>query len=236
VHEEEGVVVVVGLEDFFPGAVLDGGLVQARGDGADSIEARLAAGERCLARDSEVAALAGEGEFVACEPAGAALDLGEAGLRLEVLELLARVEHQLQLGAEGLGMAAGVAHERDQVAVDVVDDLDRRRLLGEKHRAAAEEDFDVGVVRRDQREEVLEQATFAAGPADDGFGLGGHQAETRAVRSRRRSSAMTLALVSSVEAPQVSIWETSAIARATSACISAAGTPTKAQVSMTSDL
>jgi len=61
-----------------------------------------------------------------------------------------------------------VAIKGHQVAVDVVDDFGGAGRLRAKERQAAAENFAVGRVRGDQRQEVLEQAALASRPTDDG--------------------------------------------------------------------
>jgi hypothetical protein len=59
--------------------------------------------------------------------------------------------------------------QRDQVAVDVVEHFNRRRLRPhEVERSTAGKDFDVAFVGWEKRNETIGQAAFAAHPRDDG--------------------------------------------------------------------
>ncbi|MNR43807.1 hypothetical protein D3C85_1624730 [compost metagenome] len=60
------------------------------------------------------------------------------------------------------------AVQRHQVAIDVVEDFDGRRLgPHEIQRGAASKDFDVAFVRWKQRNKAIGQTAFAAHPRDD---------------------------------------------------------------------
>jgi hypothetical protein len=61
------------------------------------------------------------------------------------------------------------AVQRDQVAVDVIEDFNGRGLKShEIERGTAGKDFDVAFVWREERDEAAGQAAFAAHPRDDG--------------------------------------------------------------------
>ena len=63
------------------------------------------------------------------------------------------------------------AVKRHQVAVDVVEDFNRRGLgTHEVERSAAGEDFNIAFVRREERDKAVGQAAFAAHPRNDGCG------------------------------------------------------------------
>ncbi|MNN66283.1 hypothetical protein D3C81_1818500 [compost metagenome] len=65
------------------------------------------------------------------------------------------------------------AVQSHQVAVDVIEDFNRRGLGShEVERGTAGKDFDVAFVGREKRNETIGQAAFAAHPRDDG---GGHR-------------------------------------------------------------
>lgn len=104
------------------------------------------------------------------EESGGALDVGEgfgAGHFLP-FEHLSRAERPFELAHEFLKVVLHDAVKRYQVAVDVVEDFDRRWLgLHEVQRGAAGKDFDIAFVWRKKRKEAVGQAAFAAHPRDD---------------------------------------------------------------------
>ena len=105
------------------------------------------------------------------EESGGALDVGEsfgAGHFLP-FEHLPRAERPFELAHELFEVVLHDAVKRDQVAVDVVEDFDRRWLgLHEVERGTAGKDFDVAFVWRKKRNEAVGKAAFAAHPRDDG--------------------------------------------------------------------
>ena len=61
------------------------------------------------------------------------------------------------------------AIEVDQLAVQVVDDLQPRSILGEEEVASTEERLDIGFVRRQERAQAFDQAELTADAADRAF-------------------------------------------------------------------
>lgn len=115
--------------------------------------------------------LASEGMILQVEKSGGALDVGEgfgAG-HLLPLEHLTRTECPFELVHEFFQVVLHDAVQRDQVAVDVVEDFNRC-CLGphEVQRGAAVKDFDVAFVGWNERNETVGEAAFAAHPRDDG--------------------------------------------------------------------
>lgn len=104
---------------------------------------------------------------------GGALDVGQ-GFRtchLLPLEHLAGTECPLELAHEFFQVILYNAIQRHQVAVDVVEDFDRRGLgPHEVKRGTAGKDFDVAFVGWEERDKTIGQAAFAAHPRDDGCG------------------------------------------------------------------
>lgn len=94
--------------------------------------------------------LAGEGMVLQVKESGSALDVGE-GFRtghLLPLEHLAGTERPLELADEFFKVILHYAIERHQVAVDVIEDLDRRCLgTHEIERGATGKDFNLALVR-----------------------------------------------------------------------------------------
>ena len=173
IHVVEGVRPVVALGAFQPRQVLDVGAGQSLPGGrevfldAQQVDGRAGGGgtER-LAGD-----LTGEGMVLQVEESRGALDVGEgfgAG-HLLPLEHLARTQRPFELAHEFFKVVLHNAVQRDQVAVDVVEDFNRRGLgPHEVQRGSAGKDFDVAFVRRKKRDEAIGQAAFAAHPRDDG--------------------------------------------------------------------
>jgi len=87
----------------------------------------------------------------------------------EVVKFLAGIENEFELGEEHVGMEADAPVEIDQVAVDVIEDLERRALFGEEDRQPAGEWLDIASMRRNQREDLAEKPGLSAGPNDGGL-------------------------------------------------------------------
>jgi len=173
VHVMEGVGTVVAFSAFKPGKIFDVGAGQALPGGrevflnAQQVDGRAGgSGTERLPGD-----LAGEGMVLQVEESGSALDVGEgfgAG-HLLPLEHLARAERPFELAHEFFQVVLHDAVQRDQVAVDVVEDFNGRCLGShEVERGTAGKDFDVAFVRRKKRDEAVGQAALAAHPRDDG--------------------------------------------------------------------
>jgi len=60
--------------------------------------------------------------------------------------------------------------EVDQIAVDVVEDFDFGFGLEKEQRGGTAEGFDVALVVREQRQDLVGQLPLAADPGDDRFG------------------------------------------------------------------
>lgn len=175
VHVVEGMGAVVTFSAFKPREIFDVGTGQALPGGREvfldpqQVDGRAGGGgtER-LPGD-----LAGEGMVLQVKESGRTLDIGEgfgAG-HLLPLEHLARTERPFELAHEFFQVVLHDAVQRDQVAVDVVEDFNGRRLGShEVERGTAGKDFDVAFVRRKKRDEAVGQAAFAAHPRDDGCG------------------------------------------------------------------
>ncbi len=173
VHVVEGVGTVIALSAFKPGEVFDVGAGQALPGGREvfldpqQVDGRAGGG----GAEGLPGDLAGEGMVLQVEESRGALDVGEgfgAG-HLLPLEHLARTERPFELAHEFFQMVLHDAVQRDQVAVDVVKDFNRR-CLGphEVQRGTAGKDFDVAFVGWEERDEAVGQAAFAAHPRDDG--------------------------------------------------------------------
>lgn len=104
---------------------------------------------------------------------GGALDVGKgfgAGDFLP-LEHLSRTERPFEMAYELFEVVLHDAVKRDQVAVDVVQDFDRRWLgLHEVERGTAGKDFDVAFMWRKKRNKAVGQAAFATHPWDNWIG------------------------------------------------------------------
>lgn len=115
--------------------------------------------------------LAGEGMVLQVKESGGTLNVGEgfgAGHFLP-FEHLPRAQRPFELAHNFFEVVLHDAVKRDQVAVDVVEDFDRRWLgLHEVERGTAGKDFDVAFVWRKKRNEAVGQAAFAAHPRNDG--------------------------------------------------------------------
>lgn len=115
--------------------------------------------------------LAGKGMVLQVEETRGALYVGE-GFRaghLLPLEHLPRTERPFELADEFFQMVLHDAVQRHQVAVDVVEDFNRRGLgTLEVERCAAGKDLDIAFVGWEERDKAVGQAAFAAHPRDDG--------------------------------------------------------------------
>lgn len=99
-----------------------------------------------------------------------ALDVGQR-LRPGVLEPLkyrATGERPFELPHKLLQVVLYHAVEIDQLAVDVIDDLDRRRRPHEEQGGAAGEHLHIALMRREAGKQGISQAALAADPGDDG--------------------------------------------------------------------
>lgn len=117
--------------------------------------------------------LAGKGMVLQVEEPGRTLDVGE-GFRaghLLPLEHQPGAERPLELAHKFFQVVLHHAIQRHQVAVDVVEDFNRRGLrTHEVERGAAGKDFNVAFVGWEERDKAVGQAAFAAHPRDDGCG------------------------------------------------------------------
>ncbi|MCY1377870.1 hypothetical protein D9M69_654650 [compost metagenome] len=85
------------------------------------------------------------------------------------LKHLARAERPFELAHDLFEVVLHDAVQRHQVAIDVVEDFNGRRLGSHKvQRGAACKDFDVAFMGWKQRDKTIGQAAFAAHPRDDG--------------------------------------------------------------------
>jgi len=173
IHVMESVGTVVTFRAFKPGEIFDVGAGQPLPSGREifldpqQVDCRASGrGAECLSGD-----LAGEGMVLQVEESGSALDIGEgfgAG-HLLPLEHLTRTERPFELAHELFEVVLHDAIQRDQVAVDVVEDFNGRGLgAHEVQRGTAGKDFNVAFVWRKKRDEAVGQAAFAAHPRDDG--------------------------------------------------------------------
>jgi len=173
VHVVEGVGTVVAFGAFKPREIFDVGTRQTLPGGrevflnAQQVDGRASGG----GTEGLPGDLAGEGMVLQVEESGRTLDVGEgfgAG-HLLPLEHLARTERPFELAHEFFQMVLHDAVQRDQVAVDVVENFHGRGLRShEVERGTAGKDFDVAFVRRKKRDETVGQAAFAAHPRNDG--------------------------------------------------------------------
>ena len=107
------------------------------------------------------------------EEARGALDVRErlGPGHLLPLEDLPEAERPLELANELFEVVLDDTVERHQVAVEVVEHLDRRGLRPhEEERCAAGESLDVALMGRKERDELVGQAAFAAHPRHDWIG------------------------------------------------------------------
>jgi len=117
--------------------------------------------------------LAGKGMVLQVEEPSGALDVGEGfrAVHLLPLEHLAGAERPFELTHEFFQVVLHDAVQGHQVAVDVVEDFNRRGLrTHEVERGAAGKDFDVAFVGWEERDEAIGQAALAAHPRDDRCG------------------------------------------------------------------
>ena len=172
IHVVEGVGPVVAFSAFKPGKVFDVGAGQALPSGREVfLDPQQVDGRGSRRRAERLTGdLAGKGMVLQVEESGGALDVGEgfgAG-HLLPFEHLPRAERPFELAHELFEVVLHDAVKRDQVAVDVVQDFDRRWLgLHEVERGTAGKDFNVAFVWRKKRNEAVGQAPFAAHPRDD---------------------------------------------------------------------
>lgn len=118
--------------------------------------------------------LAAVGVDLQVEEARRALDIGQRirVLQLQPLEDLPRGERPLELAHELLEVMLDHAVEIDELAVDVVQDLDLGRRLREEDRGGAGERLDVTAMGREQADESIGKTTLATNPGDDRIGHG----------------------------------------------------------------
>ncbi|CAI8789163.1 hypothetical protein EMIT0P171_190078 [Pseudomonas sp. IT-P171] len=175
VHIVESVSAVITLRAFKPREIFNVGAGQALPGGREVLLDPQQVDGRSSRRSTErlPGDLAGESMVLQVEESGGALNVGEgfgAGHFLP-FEHLARAERPFELAHELFEVVLHDAVKRDQVAVDVVEDFDRRWLgLHEVERGTAGKDFNVAFVWWKKRDEAISQATFAAHPRDDGCG------------------------------------------------------------------
>ncbi|MNV30721.1 hypothetical protein D3C71_1220000 [compost metagenome] len=114
--------------------------------------------------------LAGKGMVLQVKESRGSLDVGK-GFRaghLLPLEHLARAERPFELAHKLFEVVLHHAIERHQIAVDVIEHLDGRRLgPHEIQRGPSGKDFNIAFVRWKQRNKAIGQAAFAAHPRDD---------------------------------------------------------------------
>lgn len=125
-------------------------------------------GTKRLPRD-----LAGESMMLQVEEPCGALDVGEGFRASHFLpfEHLPRTERPFELTHEFFQVVLHDTVERHKVAIDVVEDFNRRGLGTHKvERGATGKDFNVAFVWREERDKTVGQAAFAAHPRDDGCG------------------------------------------------------------------
>lgn len=131
-------------EASLPVEVLDGDTVEADVELADGIHPGSAGsgrpGARAGGRDPERPEVsATKAVPVSEKPPGGTLDVGEAGLAAEVMELQPGVEHELQLGEQRIRMKADAAVKCDQVSVEVVKNFDFRAGFRQENSEATSE-------------------------------------------------------------------------------------------------
>lgn len=104
------------------------------------------------------------GVLLQVEKAGAALDVGEELriLCLQEIEPLAAHDHEFHVAHEFFVVRLAHAEERHDFSVEIVQDLDRRRLFVEEHLRAASEYLDVGFVLREYLDNFRRDAVLAA--------------------------------------------------------------------------
>lgn len=172
IHVVERVSTVVAFGAFKPGEVFDVGTRQTLPRGREvlldpqQVDSRTSGrGTKRLPRH-----LAGKSMVLQVEESSGALDVGE-GFRaghLLPLEHLAGTERPFELAHEFFQVVLHDAVKRHQVAVDVVEDFNRRGLgTHEVERGAAGKDFNVAFVRWEEWDKAVGQAAFAAHPRDD---------------------------------------------------------------------
>jgi hypothetical protein len=83
------------------------------------------------------------------------LDVSEPRLVGELVEFSPAVEDELQFGEQGVCMKSNAPIERNQIPIEVVDNLKSGRLFREEHREASGEWFDVAGVITDFRQDVF---------------------------------------------------------------------------------
>jgi len=110
-----------------PVQVLHGDAVQADVELPDGLHASApgAAGSAALRRCAECPEV-GTSEAIPVpeKPARCALDVREARLVGEVEKLLSRIEDELQFREQRVGVKPDAAIERDQVAIEVIENLE----------------------------------------------------------------------------------------------------------------
>lgn len=117
--------------------------------------------------------LASEGMMLQIEESRGALNVGEGFRASHLLPLkhLAGAERPFELAHKLFQVVLHHAVERHQVAIDIVEDFNRRGLgTHEVERGAAGKDFNVAFVGWEERDKAVGQAAFAAHPRDNGCG------------------------------------------------------------------
>jgi hypothetical protein len=105
------------------------------------------------------------------KPSCGFLDVCESWLIGEFVELAPAVEDELQLGEQGVCMKSNAPVERDQIPIEVVEDLEPGWLFREKNGEAAGEWFNVAGVITDFWQDVFKEPGFSARPCDGWFYL-----------------------------------------------------------------
>ncbi len=83
------------------------------------------------------------------------MDVSEPRLVGELVELAPAVEDELQFGEQGICMKSNAPVKRNQIPIEVVENLKSRRLFREENREASGEWFDVAGVITDFRQDVF---------------------------------------------------------------------------------
>lgn len=151
---------VVTFSAFKPSEVFDVGTGQALPGGREILLDPQQFDGRCSGRRAErlTGDLAGEGMELQVEESGGALDVGEGFGTGQFLpfEHLSRAERPFELAHKFFEVVLHDAVKRDQVAVDVVENFDRRWLgLHEVECGTAGKNFDVAFVWRKKRNEAV---------------------------------------------------------------------------------
>jgi len=174
VHVVEGVGAVVAFGAVEPGEVFDVGASEALpGAGEVFLDAQQVDGSTgCGGTEGLSGDLAGEGMVLQVEEACGALDVSEdlGACHFLPFKYLPRAECPFELADKFFQVVLDDAVEVHQLAVDVVQDLDRRGLWAhEVQGRATGEDFDVALVGREKRDKTVGKTALAAHPGDDGL-------------------------------------------------------------------